>query len=189
MCRPGTVLENTWQQPFMFPYWRRQRQARCILSPFETSGMTKEFFVSSYFFVNAGNATDSLLVSVNKISCTAGDTLRFKYFINEWGNDDLLLFKLDSRPQLTELTYKLEYVMQAANNQTKRVQATWNLVASRFRASIFLRTAYWRCIPSKQRPATRLRRETVGKGSQSEQETECAITIIILHVMRRYYIY
>ena len=104
--------------------------------------MTKEFFVSSYFFVNAGNATDSLLVSVNKISCTAGDTLRFKYFINEWGNDDLLLFKLDSRPQLTELTYKLEYVMQAANSQTKRVQATGNLVASRFRASIFLRTVY-----------------------------------------------
>ena len=103
--------------------------------------MTKEFFVSSYFFVNAGNATDSLLVSA-KVSCTAGDTLRFKYFINKWGNDDLLLFKLDSRPQLTELTYKLEYVMQAANNQTKRVQATWNLVASRFRASIFLRTAY-----------------------------------------------
>lgn len=70
--------------------------------------------VTSYFFANTDNHDDSLLVTINRKGCgtSPSDTLHFKYYIYDWGNDNLLLFKLDSRRQKTGLTYRLEYQMQ-----------------------------------------------------------------------------
>ena len=65
--------------------------------------------VSSYFFVNTERNTDSLYVSVCPKGGGPNDTLRFTYYINDWDNDGLLLFKLDNKRQRTGLTYELEY--------------------------------------------------------------------------------
>ena len=73
--------------------------------------------VTNYFFVNTDNHEDSLFISVNRKGCgtSPSDTLHFKYYIYDWGNENLLLFKLDSRRQKTGLTYQFEYEMQDFN--------------------------------------------------------------------------
>ena len=70
--------------------------------------------VSGYFFLNTDNRSDTLLVSVNRKGCPANpaDTLHFKYYVYDWGNSDLLVFKLDSRRRDSGLTYQIEYVLE-----------------------------------------------------------------------------
>lgn len=68
--------------------------------------------VTSYLFVNTDNHSDVLNISFAPLGAGPNDTIRFKYYINDWGNDDLLLFKLDSRRSQTGLKYQLEYTMQ-----------------------------------------------------------------------------
>ena len=85
----------------------------------KSSTHSHQLNVSSYFFVNTDHVTDSIQVLVNKIGCGPNDTLRFKYYVYDWNDDNLLLFKLDSRRQRSGLTYQLEYVMQAADNEKK----------------------------------------------------------------------
>ena len=79
----------------------------------------KEMIVTGYFFVNTDHETDTLLITLNKKGCRAipADTLHFKYYVYDWGNDRLALFKLDSRRQNTGLTYQLEYKMQNLERQ------------------------------------------------------------------------
>ena len=74
--------------------------------------------VSSYFFVNTERTTDSLFVSVCRKGCGPNDTLRFTYYVNDWDNDGLLLFKLDKKRQRTGLTYELEYRLKGENQKT-----------------------------------------------------------------------
>ena len=80
--------------------------------------------VSSYFFINANAQTDTLYISVNRLGCSASpaDTLHVRYFIFDWDNSDLLVFKLDSKRRRTGLTYQLEYVLRNKDNEdTKEV--------------------------------------------------------------------
>ena len=67
--------------------------------------------VSNYFFVNTDNHSDSLFITVNRKGCSKSpaDTLHFKYYVYDWGNEDLMLFKLDSRRRNSGLTYQIEY--------------------------------------------------------------------------------
>jgi hypothetical protein len=74
--------------------------------------------VSSYFFVNTERSTDSLFVSVCRKGCGPNDTLRFTYYVNDWDNDGLLVFKLDKKRQRTGLTYELEYRLKGENQKT-----------------------------------------------------------------------
>ena len=70
--------------------------------------------VSNYFFVNTNSANDSIFITINRKGCSASpaDTLHFRYDIFDWDNDDLLLFKLDSRRRNSALTYKIELVTE-----------------------------------------------------------------------------
>ena len=75
--------------------------------------------VTNYFFVNTDNHEDSLFISVNRKGCgtSPSDTLHFKYYIYDWGNENLLLFKLDSRRQKTGLTYQFQPRLQGTQRQ------------------------------------------------------------------------
>lgn len=94
--------------------------------------------VSSYFFVNTDNHEDSLFITVNRKGCSASpsDTLHFKYYIYEWDDNDLLLFKLDSRRRNTGLKYKLELVaqnMEGTNQKTTTLDLQGNSFQSYYR--------------------------------------------------------
>ena len=94
---------------------------------YEVSVMTKaiknkkSILATGYFFVNTHHDTDTLLVTLNKKGCSANksDTLHFTYYVYDWDNDNLRLFKLDSRRQKTGLTYLLEYQMQDLERNKK----------------------------------------------------------------------
>ena len=89
--------------------------------------------VSSYFFVNTQSNNDSLYISVCRKGCSEGDTLRFTYYVYDWDNEGLLLFKLDSKRQRTGLTYQLEYQLKGAGEQLGGVQRL-NLSGSSFQS-------------------------------------------------------
>ena len=83
--------------------------------------------VSSYFFINCNAQEDTLFITLNKVGCSASrsDTLHIQYFVENWNNSDLYLFKLDSKRRRSGLTYQLEYVMRNEkgndNEDTKEV--------------------------------------------------------------------
>lgn len=89
--------------------------------------------VTSYFFVNTESGTDSIDITFNPKNCGPNDTIRFKYYIYDWNNKDLLLFKLDSRRRRTGLTYQLEYVMQDFSH-TKESTGRLSLSGSSFQS-------------------------------------------------------
>ena len=91
--------------------------------------------VSSYFFVNTNSACDSLFITINRKGCSASpaDTLHFRYDIFEWGNDDLLLFKLDSRRRASGLTYQIEIVTEDITGSIKNT-TTLDLKGSSFQS-------------------------------------------------------
>ena len=74
--------------------------------------------VSSYFFVNTESNTDSLYVSVCRKGCGPNDTLRFTYYVQDWDNSGLLVFKLDSKRRLSGKTYQLEYQLKGEGDRT-----------------------------------------------------------------------
>ena len=74
--------------------------------------------ISGYFFVNTENNTDSLYVSVCRKGCGPNDTLRFTYYVNDWDNEGLLVFKLDNKRQRSGLTYELEYRLKGEGEKT-----------------------------------------------------------------------
>ena len=78
--------------------------------------------VSNYFFLNTDNHSDSLFISVNRKGCSTSpnDTLHFKYYIYDYGDEDLYVFKLDSRRSKSGLTYQLEYVMEDYEGHNKK---------------------------------------------------------------------
>lgn len=80
--------------------------------------------VSSYFFINCNAQTDTLHIAVNRLGCSASpaDTLHVRYYVYDWDNSDLYLFKLDSKRRRSGLTYQLEYVLRNEKNEdTKEV--------------------------------------------------------------------
>ena len=91
--------------------------------------------VTSYFFANTDNHTDSLFVSVNRKGCgsSPSDTLHFKYYIYDWGNEQIYTFKLDSRRQKTGLTYQLQLVTENSK-QTERYTKTLDLSGNNFQS-------------------------------------------------------
>ena len=94
--------------------------------------------VSNYFFLNTDNHADSLFISVNRKGCSSSpnDTLHFKYYIYDYGNEDLIVFKLDSRRQKTGLTYQLEYVTEDyahLNQQTTTLELSGSNFQSFYR--------------------------------------------------------
>lgn len=117
--------------------------------------------VTSYFFVNTDYHQDVISVLVNPKNCGPNDTLRFKYYIDDWRNDDLLLFKLDSRRRLSGLTYQLEYVMQNLDH-TKESTGRLNLSGSSFQSfympSDSLLTAVYLVSEGKNRIALDMKR-------------------------------
>lgn len=73
--------------------------------------------VSSYFFVNTESNTDSLFISVCRKGCGPNDTLRFTYYVKDWNNDGLLVFKLDSKRRVSGKTYQLEYQLKGEGDR------------------------------------------------------------------------
>ena len=79
---------------------------------------------------------DNLLcfrIKVNRKGCGPNDTLQFKYYIYDWGNDDLITFKLDSRRSNSGLTYQLEYATEDIKG-TQRETHTLNLTGKSFQS-------------------------------------------------------
>ena len=78
--------------------------------------------VSNYFFLNTDNHSDSLFISVNRKGCSTSpnDTLHFKYYIYDYGDEDLMVFKLDSRRSQSGLTYQLECVTEDYEGHNKK---------------------------------------------------------------------
>lgn len=95
----------------------------------------KEMIATNYFFINTDDQSDSLIIKVNRIGCNPGDTLRIKYNVLDWDNDNLVVFKLDSRRQKTGLTYTLECEAEnlSAENPTKTT-TTLKLSGSHFQS-------------------------------------------------------
>ena len=95
----------------------------------------KEMIATNYFFINTDDQSDSLVIKVNRIGCNPGDTLRVKYKVLDWDNDDLVVFKLDSRRQKTGLTYTLECEAEnlSVENPTKTT-TTLKLSGSHFQS-------------------------------------------------------
>ena len=92
--------------------------------------------VTNFFFVNTDNHTDSLFIKVNRKGCGPNDTLTFRYYIYDWGNEDLLTFKLDSRRSNSGLTYQLEYVtvdIQGKTRETHRLSLSGKSFQSFYR--------------------------------------------------------
>ena len=73
--------------------------------------------VSSYFFINTESNTDSLFISVCRKGCGPNDTLRFTYYVMDWDNDGLLVFKLDSKRRVSGKTYQLEYQLKGEGDR------------------------------------------------------------------------
>ena len=77
--------------------------------------------VSSYFFINTESNTDSLFISVCRKGCGPNDTLRFTYYVMDWDNDGLLVFKLDSKRRVSGKTYQLEYQLKGEGDRVGSV--------------------------------------------------------------------
>ena len=94
--------------------------------------------VSGYFFVNTNSQNDSIFITVNRKGCSANpaDTLHFKYYVYDWGNKDLLVFKLDSRRRQSGLTYQIEYELENSTGsivEKKTLDLTGNSFQSFYR--------------------------------------------------------
>ena len=94
--------------------------------------------VSGYFFVNTNSQNDSIFITVNRKGCSANpaDTLHFKYYVYDWGNSDLLVFKLDSRRRQSGLTYQIEYELENSTGsivEKKTLDLTGNSFQSFYR--------------------------------------------------------
>ena len=66
--------------------------------------------VDDYFFVNAPVPRDTVAYEISVRRVDNDETVKFKYFVYEWDNDNLYMFMLDQKRQVTGETYKLEYV-------------------------------------------------------------------------------
>ena len=66
--------------------------------------------VDDYFFVNAPVPRDTVAYQISVRRVDNDETVKFKYFVYEWDNDNLYMFMLDQKRQVTGETYKLEYV-------------------------------------------------------------------------------
>lgn len=101
----------------------------------DKEGGELERIVTSYFFINPKNESDSLIIKVCRKGNKGapGDTLRLRYSIKGWANNDLLLFKLDSRRRSSGLTYQLECVAQPIGTSEKRT-TTLELSGSNFQS-------------------------------------------------------
>jgi len=104
-----------------------------VVSP----SITKTKDVTGYFFINANSRSDSLMISVNKKGCGPNDTLRYKYYINDWNDDNLMVFKLDTRRQETGLTYQLEYVFQAKDSE-KKISTGYRELSGKYFQSLYI---------------------------------------------------
>ena len=90
--------------------------------------------VSDYFFINLPQATDSVLVKVNKKARgeASTDTLRFRYYAYDWDDRNLYTFRLDSKRQKTGLTYQIEYVL--TENGQSPVTKTLDVKGDKFQS-------------------------------------------------------
>ena len=66
--------------------------------------------VDDFFFVNAPVPQDTVAYDISVRRVDNDETVRFKYYVYEWGNENLYMFMLDQKRQVTGETYKLEYV-------------------------------------------------------------------------------
>lgn len=66
--------------------------------------------VDDYFFVNAPVPHDTIAYEISVRRVDNDETVKFKYFVYEWNNENLYMFMLDQKRQVTGETYKLEYV-------------------------------------------------------------------------------
>ena len=66
--------------------------------------------VDDFFFVNAPEAkTEPYEIIVSRVDDPT-DKISFKYYVYDWDNENLYLFMLDQKRQVTGETYTLEYV-------------------------------------------------------------------------------
>ena len=79
----------------------------------ETSSGTKQSLtVTQYFFVNAPlrvKPSTEYAITVRKVG-DPSQSIRFRYYAYDWNNDNLYIFQLDRKRQLSGKGYELEYV-------------------------------------------------------------------------------
>ena len=66
--------------------------------------------VSSYFYVNAPRQGEDVKIRVYKMG-DESNVINFKYRVYDWDDENLYVFQLDSRRQLSKETYRLQYVL------------------------------------------------------------------------------
>lgn len=71
--------------------------------------------VSKYFYSNIPLQRKPLSFKVWKVDAV-GDTIRFKYESDDWNDENLYVFQLDSKRQVTGETYVLEYDLSYADD-------------------------------------------------------------------------
>lgn len=71
--------------------------------------------VSKYFYSNIPLQHKPLSFKVWKVDAV-GDTIRFKYESDDWNDENLYVFQLDSKRQVTGETYVLEYDLSYADD-------------------------------------------------------------------------
>lgn len=68
--------------------------------------------VSRFFFVNAPRQGEDVKICVYKVEDKEKkNAIAFKYRVYDWDDDNLYLFQLDSKRQLSKETYRLQYVL------------------------------------------------------------------------------
>lgn len=71
--------------------------------------------VSKYFYSNIPLQAKPITFKVWKVG-EENDTIKFKYESDDWDDNQLYIFQLDSKRQVTGETYVLEYVLSYADN-------------------------------------------------------------------------
>ena len=74
----------------------------------DTIGRPKAITVSRYFFLNVMRQENPVSIRVWKTGDEA-NAINFKYYVADWDDDELYTFQLDSRRQLDNERYRLEY--------------------------------------------------------------------------------
>lgn len=75
-----------------------------------STGSTQVLTVSRFFYVNAPRQGEDVKITVYKMD-DEQNRISFKYRVYDWNDDNLYLFQLDSKRQLSKETYRLQYVL------------------------------------------------------------------------------
>ena len=80
------------------------------------NGVVKTLTASRYFYTNAPRLDKPLEVRVWRVGEEKNSGIYFRYYVYDWDNDNLYLFQLDEKRQISGKSYKIEYVTTSFND-------------------------------------------------------------------------